>query len=353
MFIAPTKSLAHLDRLSAWQRGEKAAPVTVEWDLSSRCYLGCQYCHFAHTHSRGPWTRKDRVLPMAWDGGVGDLANPALVRRGLREMATAGVQAVVWSGGGEPTVHPQWLSIMETAADAGLKQGMYTAGGLLNPVTARILAQHATWVVVSLDAADAESYQADKGVDGFDAACQGARLLAESGDTVVGVSFLLHERNWPHVPAMQALGRALGATYVTFRPTIETQPDHPTRVTGSRAWITDAIPLLEAVIDEGAEADIGRFLAYRDWQGRSYDACHGIKLSATITPDGRVWICPQRRGMAGSDVGDLRRESFADVWQRHPGHWTDFASCRVMCRLHLVNEALAPIFESYAHQEFV
>ncbi len=76
-------------------------------------------------------------------------------------------------------------------------------------------------------------------------------------------------------------------------------------------------------------------------------------LHATITPNGRVWVCPQRRGIAGSCVGDLSRESFAMLWARHPGSWNDFSECRVMCRLHLVNEMVAPVFAQPAHAEFV
>jgi hypothetical protein len=101
------------------------------------------------------------------------------------------------------------------------------------------------------------------------------------------------------------------------------------------------------------ECDPSRFEAYRDWRGREYDTCHGIKLNATITPDGRVWVCPQRRGMTGSEIGDLRRESFTELWARHPRQWTEFADCRVMCRLHLINEQLSPVLQAYRHEAFV
>lgn len=351
-YITPSKAFAHLDRLAAWQAGDKPAPVTVEWDLSSRCYLGCQYCHFAHTHTKGPWTRKDRRLPMAFEG-VGDLADPDLVGRGLAEMASAGVRGVVWSGGGEPTVHPSWPSLIRHAHDCGLEQGMYTAGGLLKPETASVLAQRAAWIVVSLDAKDQASYLSEKGVDGFGAACNGVRWLASAGGTV-GVSFLLHGRNWMHAEDMLTLGRSLGATYVMFRPTIDTSPDNPSVCLVDRSWITSALPVLSSLERErDVEVSADRFAEYRDWHGRSYDTCHGIKLNATVTPDGRVWVCPQRRGIPGSEVGDLRVESFSELWKRHVGQWTEFSGCRVMCRLHLLNEELSPVFAPRAHEAFV
>ncbi len=353
--ITPQKVFAHLDRLQGWQRGDRPAPVTLEWDLSNRCTLGCELCHFAHTHVRGPWTHQPRTLPGGFES-TGDLADGALVSRGLQQAAAAGVQAVVWSGGGEPTTHPAWEFLLATGAEAGLQQGMYTLGGLLTRQGAAVLAQHASWVVVSLDAIDADTYAAEKGVgpDRFEAACQGIRWLAEVGTTTVGVSFLIHARNWTRIPEMQPLAQDLGATYTTLRPRIDCASDDSMALTIDRDWMWPALGTLKAAAAHpDVECDVARFLAYRDWTGRSYATCHGIKLSATITPDGRVWVCPQRRGFKDSCLGDLRIESFETLWARHPGQWTDFANCRTMCRLHGLNEQLAPVFAEYQHPAFL
>jgi cyclic pyranopterin phosphate synthase len=278
------------------------------------------------------------------------------VKRGLLQMAKAGVQGLVWSGGGEPTTHPEWLSCVEQAASVGLKQGMYTMGGLLRQDTATALAGMATWVVVSLDCVDGETYHLEKGVpaERFQAACNGVRWLAAAGTATVGVSFLLHGGNWHKAEDMLALARSLGATYTTFRPTIETSVDAPAVCIEDRRWIADALPLLDALkAERDVECDPGRFKAYQDWQQRSYSTCYGIRLNATVTPDGRVWVCPQRRGIEGSCLGDLKTESFADIWARHPGQWTDFRECRVMCRLNAINEQLAAVYQPRAHEAFV
>jgi MoaA/NifB/PqqE/SkfB family radical SAM enzyme len=354
-FITPSKVFSHLDRMAAWQHGQKAAPVTVEWDLSNRCVLGCQSCHFAHTHTRGPWVMRDRRLPMAFED-VGDYADTTLVRRALEQMAAAGVRGVVWTGGGEPTTHSQWPEIVQHAASLGLEQGMYTLGGLLRPESARTLAEAATWVVVSLDCADPVTYHHEKGVptDRFWRAVDGIRWLAEPKLTTVGVSFLLHAGNWRKAETMVYLARQLGATYTTLRPTIETSPDAPATCTGDRSWIAEAFETLVAIAKEpDVECDVERFMEYLDWNGRTYSTCYGVRFNATITPDGRVWLCPQRRGIPDSLLGDLRTESFADIWARHPGQRTDLSDCRVMCRLHLMNQQLSQVYAPRAHEAFV
>lgn len=352
-FINPrAKVLRHIDRIAAWDRGETPAPVTVEWDLSNRCVLGCRDCHFAHTHVRGPWAMKPRTLPMAFEG-TGDLADTGLVMRTLDDLHSAGVRSIVWSGGGEPTTHPDWLDIIKYAAMRGFEQGMYTCGGLLTAASSSALASMASWVVVSLDTPDADTYAAEKGVPAsrFLSACSGLTALIGSKATV-GASFLLHADNWQRADEMLTLGRHLGAHYVTFRPAIQTAQDRPGVPTGDRSWVLQAMPSLVALSNAAdVELDVDRFLAYAAWTDHGYSQCHGVQLNTTITPDGRVWLCPQRRGV--SALGDLRRESFTDIWARHPRTFTVDAGCRAMCRLHPVNETLAALRTPRAHEAFV
>lgn len=353
MYIAPSKAFAHIDRLADWKHGTHAAPVSVEWDLSNRCVLGCQDCHFAHTHVKGPWAAKGRVLPLAYDS-TGDLADFGLVTHALDQMASAGVKGIVWSGGGEPTTHPLWTGIVAHAASLGLEQGMYTLGGLLTETSAKTLSEAATWVVVSLDCADADTYAIEKHVpqERFSAATRGIELLSKHG-ACVGVSFLLHKDNWVQASRMRELAVRLGATYTTFRPAIRTSPANPGVCHDDRAWITEAMPTLRWLAEDPAvEIDPDRFAEYRDWAGHGYDTCHGVKLTTVITPDGRMWPCPQRRGV-GPALGDLREESFDDIWARHSGTVEVDRDCRVMCRLHLMNAQLVPVFAAQAHEAFV
>lgn len=353
-FISPSKVFAHVDRLSAWKHGEKPAPVTVEIDLSNACSLACQSCHFAHTHVAGPWASKRRDLPDGYQV-TGKFADWTTLTRALDDMAYEGVQAVVWSGGGEPTLHPEFEAFVFRAERAGLQQGLYTLGGHIDGSLGEFLRSRLSWAVVSLDAPDGSSYAAEKGVhpSRFDDACAGVRALV-GGSCDVGVSFLLHAKNWQRTGEMLALARSLGATYATFRPTIETSPARPSVCDADRSWVTDALPYLRSLADEpDVEVSPDRFVAYRDWNGHGYGACLGIRLVTTITPDGKVWVCPNRRGVPGSELGDLSHESFGEIWARHPGRWTDFSGCRVMCRLHAVNQVMDRIHTPMAHEAFV
>jgi MoaA/NifB/PqqE/SkfB family radical SAM enzyme len=350
------KVLKYLPQVMAWDGGVKPAPVTIEWDLSNRCVLGCQDCHFAYTHTRGPWASMDgRMLPMAHDR-AGDLADFDLTSRTLADVAEFGTRGIVWTGGGEPTTHPRWKDIITRTADLGLQQGMYTAGVLLDVEAGAFLADHATWVVVSLDAIEAAKYAVEKNVSElmFRKACDGVRALAGRRATI-GVSFLLHDLNWHEAADMYVFAKKLGATYATFRPAVQTKPHEPDKITHGRAWVDWALPDLKKLAAQpDIELDVERFKQYRDWTDHGYASCLGIRLNTTITPDGRVWVCPNRREFAdGSCLGDLRVESFRQLWARHPGVWTDFRTCRAMCRLHPVNQTLDAALSPRAHDAFI
>lgn len=153
---------------------------------------------------------------------------------------------------------------------------------------------------------------------------------------------------------MRDLARSLGADYVTFRPTIQTKVDAPSLRSHSTNWVTDALPTLRWLAEDPfVEVDAERFQQYRDWRGHGYTLCRGVRLNTTITPDGRVWLCPQRRGVGGSCLGDLRTEDFSSLWSRHPGHYLVDEGCRVMCRLHPVNQQLEAMSATHAHEAFV
>ncbi len=350
-YIDSEKVFSHLDRIVAWQSGDKPAPITIEWDLSNRCSRGCSFCHFAYTHTRGPLAGHEK--PVGATSG-GDLAETSMVLRALAEVATAGVKGVVWTGGGEPTLHPEFDRITAEAAAVSLQQGMYTHGGHIKGTRGAYIRQDFTWVVVSLDRADEASYLAYKG-RGFRQSCEGIQALTSArGSCTVGVSFLLDAGSWESAPQMLALSRSLGADYTTFRPMIIFDQTSPATPTDERAWITEAEPMLRGLaLESDVQCDPDRFLQYRDWAGRSYSVCRGIRYNTTITPDGRVWVCPNRREFPNSELGDLTKESFSSIWQRHPGQWTDFADCRAMCRLHLMNVALDALEKPRQHEAFV
>ena len=318
-----SKLLQHLDRLAAIKSGSHPAPVNVEIDLSNRCNLQCAGCHMAHTHGN---TLMDTDLAL-------DI---------IRQLKMAGVRSITWSGGGEPTLHPDIVEIIEACE---LDQGIYTNGTNLSLDLIAVLKRRMKWVYISLDRNTRNSFVEYKGADKFDRVVTAARLLVDApGTATIGVGYLLDGSNYANIPDMTALAlHKIGADYVQFRPLVTPGAD--------RSWVTDALPLLASQTDK-VVADIDRFKMYRDWDGHGYKTCHWAQLQTIITPDGRVWDCCNRRGFEGCSLGDLRNASFELIWGRSVAV-TVGDNCRMMCRGHIPNLAINEMFEPQAHENFI
>lgn len=352
-YIDPAlKLFGHLDRLEELRRGRRPAPVNIEIDLSNRCSLGCEWCHFGYTHTRGPLAGKRDKPAGALPGG--DLMDTPLAHRILEQAAWLGVKSITWTGGGEPTLHADFDEIVAQAAECGLDQGVYTHGGHMPLARAALLKRLFTWVYVSLDAADRDSYRRAKGVDYFERACGGIRHLVQAeGAATVGVGFLLNRDNWRDGPAMIALARTLGADYCQFRPTVRYAQDAPGTVDEDTGWLDDCLAWLRSLDAPDVICDVRRFEMYRDWQGHGYSVCQWAELSTVITPGGQVWRCVNKREHAGALLGDLTSETLAEIWRARGGPCVVDGDCRVLCRGHVANVALDALLTPQPHANFI
>lgn len=347
---APLKLLGQPEHVLALKQGDHVPPVNVEIDLSNRCSLGCSWCHFAYTHTRGPLKGKREKPAGAIPGG--DLMDTKLALRIIDELADAGVQSITWTGGGEPTLHPDFDRIVTYAAGR-LKQGVYTHGGHIDDDRAALLKRSMEFVYVSLDAASRVDYFRDKGVDRFDQVCTNIQRLADAqGHATVGVGYLITRENWWHAGGAVALVRKLGADYIQFRPTIRYDQQQPDRREETVGWLDLAIPELERLSSfPGVQVDVDRFRMYQNWHGHNYRTCWWSMLQTVITPSGQVWTCVNKREHPAALLGSLADESFAHLWARQSPAHVD-GSCRLMCRGHLPNLALSAAFNG-EHGAFI
>jgi MoaA/NifB/PqqE/SkfB family radical SAM enzyme len=325
------KILEHVDRIGQIKTGGRPAPINVEIDLSNRCNLGCSRCPFAYTHTRGYWSNKDGSID------TGDLIETDLAEIILDDLRTNGVRSVVFTGGGEPTLHPDFDRIIDYNR---IPAGIYTNGTNITPERAAIMKQSLEWCYVSLNRHTAEEYAEYTHSNVFDKAVNGIHNLVNAdGNATIGVGFLLSENNYMDVACMIELGHQLKADYIQFRPEIAYDMENPQQATGDLFWIDSLLAMDDWKNMPDVVIDADRFQMYRDWQGHTYPRCYWTQLQTVITPNGKVWNCLNRRGFKGDELGDLSTERFANVWARSGSKAVD-CNCRVMCRGSISNLAL-------------
>jgi MoaA/NifB/PqqE/SkfB family radical SAM enzyme len=353
-YVAPHRKLLwHVDSMAHLKRGLPLEPLSAEVDLSNRCSLGCEFCHFAYTHTRGPLAGSDKPAD-AVPGG--DLMDTKLAKNLVEQLSWGPhrmVKSVIWTGGGEPTLHPDFNEIIEHT-HARLEQGIYTHGGHINQERADLMKRVFTWVNVSLDAINAEDYKRMKGVDRFNAACDGVeRLVKAKGEATIGLSFMITRYNSFQARDMKKLGHALGADYVRFRPTIRYDQNEPNKPGEHTGWVNHALQYMNKYKDSDyvlVEPD--RFEMYRDWNGHGYSTCYWAGLQVCITPNGKVWTCVNKREHPAAEIGDLSVDPWKVIRKRLTMPAVD-QDCRVMCRGHVANQMLDQVMNKPVHENFI
>ncbi|MCA9909777.1 MAG: radical SAM protein, partial [Anaerolineae bacterium] len=116
--------------------------------------------------------------------------------------------------GGEAMQHPGWPGIAQRFREAGIYVMLLTNGLLLRKQAEAVIAS-VDEVIVSLDGGTAETYQAIRGVDGFDLVLEGIRAVWAGGLPVI-TRTTVQRGNYHEIPQIITVAKDAGATRVSF-----------------------------------------------------------------------------------------------------------------------------------------
>lgn len=130
---------------------QHGGPGFCQFALNNACNANCGFCNFARdSFPKSAWRYAERAGSLA--------AIDIMYRQGIRYLVFTG---------GEPTLHPDILDFTAHAAGLGMKVILVSNAGLFRPDKLRKL--HAAGVssfIISVDAADAEAHEKNRGLPG-------------------------------------------------------------------------------------------------------------------------------------------------------------------------------------------
>lgn len=109
------KLLKHMDRLINIQQKKSVNPVMLHVSPINACNLTCSFCCFANREMSERLTLEQ-------------------MQKCIYDFSKIGLSGVEFTGGGEPTLHPQFNEIVEYCNNLGLKVGVCTNGAKLEKV---------------------------------------------------------------------------------------------------------------------------------------------------------------------------------------------------------------------------
>ena len=84
------------------------------------------------------------------------------------EAKKLGTKAISFTGGGEPTIHKDYLELIKFTNEIGFDVGTITNGSAITERNVDTIIENLQWIRISMAGGDAESYSKVQGVDQFE-----------------------------------------------------------------------------------------------------------------------------------------------------------------------------------------
>lgn len=305
---AADKAVHFPERILALRAGQQPAPVQVLLSVCDLCDHDCPFCSF-----RDESLPTSSLFPMAGAKNPNRKMPLSKALEIIQDCAALGVRAIQLTGGGEPTLHPDFAEIAGAVTAAGMELGLVTNGCHLEKAMVSALAK-AAWVRVSVDAGTPETYAKmhRTSESNWRKIWTGIVRLQGCGPEI-GASFVLQRDNWTEVIRFARLAKTAGAD--NARITALTGPrgeDH------FRPFAHEA----EALCREAEKLAEDSFRVHNLFPSRAASlrppkesACWYQHLAPFIGADLNVYRCCNTAYTPAGLVGSLAKQSFAALWE--------------------------------------
>lgn len=125
---------------------DKKPPVHIRIKPTNVCNHHCWYCAY-----------KSPDLQLGQDMVERDFIPKEKMLEIIDDCAEMGVKAITFSGGGEPFVYKYMEDAVKRLIEHGISFASLTNAQRLNGELARLFAEHATWLRISIDGWDDEA----------------------------------------------------------------------------------------------------------------------------------------------------------------------------------------------------
>jgi MoaA/NifB/PqqE/SkfB family radical SAM enzyme len=347
------KAAWHLHGIESLRLKQRFSPPHVQLILSDLCNQDCHFCayrmsggfsseNFAEDGNKNP----NRKIP----------TEKALEI--LNDCAALGVAAIQFTGGGEPTVHPEHMAIFCHALDLQMQCGLVTNGTRLMDGWREVLPRF-SWIRVSLDAGRSETYAAIRSAkpETFHKVLRHVSMIAEKcPDTVLGVGFVVTPENWTEIGLAAKLSEESGARYIRISAMFSKDFAKPfdaiydkTKEEISRAVLQSASPTFEVL------NLFGERLSDLVQHAPDYPICGYQHFNVYVGGDLKVYRCCNTAYTTHGEVGNLKNQTFREWFQSSGANYFNFdaRSCSV-CQFNNKNRIINYLVdENPVHVNFV
>jgi MoaA/NifB/PqqE/SkfB family radical SAM enzyme len=284
-------------------------PVHIRIKPTNVCNHNCRYCAY----------RADN-LQLGKDMVVKDSIPKDKMMEVIEDVIEMGVKAVTFSGGGEPFCYSHLLETIKKLSQSPVKFAALTNGSRLNGELATWFARYATWLRVSMDGWDGESYAVYRGVsrNEFSKIMNNMeRFAALEGNCYLGVSLIVDRSNAPHIYAMTGRLKDIGVNSVKISPCVVSN-DGAENNMYHRPVFEQVKAEIKKAFEDFADDSFEIFDAYHELGEKfhkHYTWCPYLQILPVIGADLNIYPCQDKAyNLEEGVVGSIKARRFKEFW---------------------------------------
>lgn len=340
LILDGTKIGWHKDRVDAWLRGEKIAPITIDLALNRTCNYACKYCYAMLQENQG--------FPITKD----------VMTRFLDDCADIGVRGISLVSDGESTLNPAFIHTITYGHSKGIDMAVGSNGYLLDEKKIRSIIPCLTYFRYNITAGEADRYKQIMGVKTgfFEKVCENIktmmRVKKETGSKcTVGMQMVLMPEFEDQILPLAQLSLDLGADYLVIKHCSDNEDGALGVDYDGYQKMYDKLHKAESMSTEQTQITV-KWSKIGDKGTRNYSRCYGPPFLLQMSGSGLVAPC----GMLFNEqykkfhIGNIVKESFKEM-VRGERYWEVInyigsenfnakTMCGSLCLQHKTNEVL-------------
>ena len=305
LILDGTKVGWYPDRIAAWRRGERIAPITIDCSLTRACNAACDFCYASLQASEGEKITRDIFLAF------------------LEDAASIGVRGISFISDGESTVVPWYADAVEYAHSLGLAVGAGSNGiRLTKDVLERVL-PCLSYLRINFSAGEKRRYSQIMGVspEMYDVVLQnvkdGMEIIRRDGlKCSLNLQLVCNPKDFDQLIPFARLVAETKPIYGIIKHCSDGDEGQLGVDYEKYASIENDLKECERI---GREAGVRIAVKWNRIQSkcqRSYSRCMGPSFQMQISGNGLVAPCGLKFNakFAALHIGNICRERFRDIW---------------------------------------
>ena len=284
-------------------------PVHVRIKPTNVCAHRCHYCAY----------RADN-LQLGTQMDARDQIPVIKMFQILEDLDEMGVQALTFSGGGDPFYYKPLLPVLKWLAGSPIRFASLTNGAKLEGELAEMFSSHGTWLRVSIDGWDDESYSIYRGVKKgeFTKVMKNMESFKKlEGACHLGVSIIVDKKNASHIYDFIRKLKNIGVDNVKVSPGIVSNEGRKNNEY-HRSIFSQVKEQTKKAIEDLDEENFEIFDSYHELDEKfekEYNWCPYLQILPVIGADLNIYPCQDKAyNLDDGLIGSIKNQRFKDFW---------------------------------------